>query len=216
MLLCDTCLCDIWTASSHPSPPSQLGLGNMSLMYPSAPHPIPGIHTTPPLPFPILDPDSVTPPGHTKKTPAVLHHHGSRAHWCKHGTVLLHRHAGRWHGFAHSSSVAVGPCGQLLKRIAPPSSAHFPLFVFWIWDVSQVKKTLSSKLDGPASKRSGEIWSDWNQRVQGIVVQNWLLWHSGWKETVGQNDVQANIENANHNTQANRGSRKTARRFRVK
>jgi len=66
--------------------------------------------------------------------------HGSRAHWCKHGTVILRSHAGQRDGFAHSSSVAVGPRSQLLKRMAPPSSAHFPQFIFWIWDVPQKNK----------------------------------------------------------------------------
>jgi len=66
--------------------------------------------------------------------------HGSRAHWCKHGTVLLQSHAGRRDGFARPFSVAVGPRSRPLKRITAPSSLHlvsfflslvcFPPFVF--------------------------------------------------------------------------------------
>jgi len=57
--------------------------------------------------------------------------HGSRTHWCKHGTVLLHSHSGQRDCFARSFSVAVGPHSRPLKHIASPSSLHLPLFVFF-------------------------------------------------------------------------------------
>jgi len=116
--------------------------------------------------------------------------HGSRAHQCKHGIVLLHSHAGRRDGFAHSSSVAVGLRSRPLKHTVALSSPYLSLFVFWIWDVPVGQKEKSSELDGPASKGAGEIWSGWNQRAQRIVGENYFLWHSWWKETVGPNDVQ--------------------------
>jgi len=56
--------------------------------------------------------------------------HGSRAHQCKHGIVLLHSHAGRRDGFAHSSSVAVGLRSRPLKHTVALSYPYLSLFVF--------------------------------------------------------------------------------------